>query len=129
MVNPQSSPALLAAPAIEAEFLAILLVFPQSNDKLLSTAHPASTKAGNIYDYSQASQGNPKIRYYLKKKKKSFLHGHLFPYSNYLTVISCHCCIAQSLRLNISWVYTELRELYDWPQKEQLKIKISRIPF
>lgn len=63
-----------------------------------------------------------------KKKKNSFLHGHLFPYSNYLTVISCHCCIAQSLRLNISWVYTELRELYDWPQKEQLKIKISRIP-
>lgn len=29
------------------------------------------------------------------------------------------CCFAQSL--NISRAYTELRELYDWPQKEQLK--------
>lgn len=120
------SPVLPAAPAIKAEFLAAWPADPQSNDKLLSTAHQASTKAQNTQKLSQTSQRNSKIKY---SKVWFLLHNNFFLHYMYFPVHYWYWCIAQSWRLTLSKTLTyglnsdfaQVFELFDWHKKEWTK--------
>lgn len=120
------SPVLPAAPAIKAEFLAAWPADPQSNDKLLSTAHQASTEAQNTQERSRTSQRNSKTRY---SKASFLLHINFFLHYVYFPAHYCYCCIAQSWRLTLSETFTyvlnsvfaQVFELFDWLKKEWKK--------